>query len=51
MTNEFVIKLRNGSQKSLDWQPPHSQWYRDLLKRRIASLDRLMERRRKTGLA
>lgn len=50
MTNEFVMRLRHRAEKGLEVRPPR-QWYTDLLKRRIAALDRLMERRRKTGLA
>jgi hypothetical protein len=53
MTNAFVMDLRARSQRSLRfWESQRSgSWYADLLKRRITSLDRLMERRRKTGLA
>jgi hypothetical protein len=53
MTNEFVLDLRARSEKSLTLMQAQrgAGWYIDLLKRRIASLDRLMDRRRKTGLA
>ena len=53
MTNDYVMKLRERSLKSLTvWEAQrNASWYVDLLKRRIASLDRLMDRRRKTGLA
>lgn len=53
MTNQFVMDLRASSQRSLTfWESQRSaSWYIDLLKRRIDSLDHLIERREKTGLA